>query len=107
MHCTLAEKDRLAAISPKSDRGFLFDGARNFHSALMLAARTTLAHASVFSTTNFARSAGELTNGSPPKSTIRLLIVGFARPTLISWLSLSIISGGVPLGAPMPIHPLA
>jgi hypothetical protein len=65
------EKDRLAAISPRSDRVFLSDGARNFHSALMLAARTTLAHASVFSTTNFARSAGELTNGSPPKSTIR------------------------------------
>jgi hypothetical protein len=42
-----------------------------FHSALMLAARTTLAHASVFSTTNFARSAGELTNASPPKSAIR------------------------------------
>lgn len=65
------KKDRLAAISPKSDRVFLSDGARNFQSALMLAARTTLAHASVFSTTNFARSAGELTNGSPPKSTIR------------------------------------
>ena len=57
------EKDRLAAIAPKSDRVFLSDGERNFHSALMLAARTTLAHASVFSATNFARSAGELTNG--------------------------------------------
>jgi hypothetical protein len=52
--------------------------ARNFsqfHSTLMLAARTILAHASVFSITNFARSAGELTNASPPKSVIRSLIV--------------------------------
>jgi hypothetical protein len=33
-------------------------------------------------------------------SASRALMAGFASPALISWLSLSMISGGVPLGTP-------
>src|SRR5215831_18761224 len=76
-------------------------------SALMPANFTTLAHFSVSSAISFTKSAGEPTSGVPPKSASRALIVGSARPALISLLSLSTMSAGVFLGAPMPVHKVA
>ena len=43
----------------------------------------------------------------PPRSASRALILGSARPALISLLSLSTISAGVAFGAPMPDQKLA
>src|SRR4029077_18356691 len=77
-------------------------GARGFYSGLMLAALITLPHFSVSSAMNLARSAGAIVIGTEPSSAIRALIAGSARPALICLLSLSIISGDVFLGAPMP-----
>src|SRR5262249_26089557 len=77
------------------------------HSGLMLAARITLAHFSVSSTMNFPNSAGEPTTGVPPTSASRALILGSARPALISLLSFSTISTGVAFGAPTPNQALA
>src|SRR5262245_29783123 len=77
------------------------------HSGLMLAARTTLAHFSVSSAMNLPNSAGDIGIGTPPRSASRFLIVGSARPALIASLSLSTISVGVFLGAPMPNQALA
>src|SRR5262249_16986263 len=75
-------------------------------SGLMLAARITLAHFSVYSAMNVPKSAGELANTVPLRSASRALILGSARPALISLLSLSMISAGVFLGAPTPCQPV-
>src|SRR6516162_1055713 len=77
------------------------------HSALMLAARITLAHFSVSSAMSLPKSAGDIGIGTPPRSASRALIVGSARPALIASLSLSTISAGVFLGTPMPYQKLA
>jgi hypothetical protein len=53
------------------------------YSALVLAARTTLAHFSVYSTMNLPNSAGEFENGVEPKSVIRPLILVSESPALI------------------------
>src|SRR5215472_10201164 len=76
-------------------------------SGLMFAARTTLPHFSVSSATSLPKSAGEPTSGVPPRSASRVLILGSARPALISLLSFSTISAGVAFGAPRPNQPLA
>src|SRR5262249_41403770 len=76
-------------------------------STLMLAARITLAHFSVSSAISFPNSAGESASAAPPRSASRALILGSARPALISLLSLSIICDGVFLGAPTPNQALA
>src|SRR5207247_2248748 len=68
------------------------------HSALMLRARMTLPHFSVSSAMSLPKSAGESASTSPPRSASRALILGSARPALISLLSLSTISVGVVLG---------
>ena len=68
------------------------------HSALMFAARTTLPHFSVSSAMSLPKSAGEPASTVPPRSASRALILGSARPALISLLSLSTISAGVCLG---------
>src|SRR5215472_6892697 len=91
-------------FSPNECYGIL-DGLPR-HSGLMLADRITLAHFSVSSAMSFPKSAGEPTNGVPPRSASRALILGSARPALISLLSLSMISAGVFLGAPTPNQPL-
>ena len=54
---------------------------RNY-SALIPAARITLAHFSVNSTMNLPNSAGELANGTPPRSTSRAVNFGSARAAL-------------------------
>src|SRR5262249_53540299 len=76
-------------------------GARPY-SALMLAARITLAHFSVSSAMSLPNSAGELATTPPPRSANRALVLGSVRPALMSLLSLSTISAGVFRGAQMP-----
>jgi hypothetical protein len=76
-------------------------------SALMLAARITLAHFSVSSAMSFPKSAGEPGSEAALRSANRALNLGSASPALISLLSLSIISTGVFFGAAMPLHVLA
>src|SRR5262249_10367457 len=56
----------------------------------------TLAHFSVSSAMRFPYSLGDSASTSPPSSAKRALIVGSARAALISLLSLSMISAGVP-----------
>src|SRR5262245_50850685 len=72
------------------------------YSGLMPANFTTLPHFVVSSAMNFAKSAGEPTNGAAPRSARRPFTFGSARPALISWFSLSTILAGVFLGAPTP-----
>ena len=72
------------------------------HSGLMPADLTTLPHFSVSSAMSLPKSAGEPASAVPPRSASRALILGSARPALISLLSLSMISAGVFLGAPTP-----
>ena len=52
-------------------------------------------------------AAGEPASALPPDSAIRALILGSARAALVARLSLSMISRGVPLGAPRPNQTLA
>jgi hypothetical protein len=72
------------------------------HSALMFANFTTLPHFSVSSAISLPKSAGVPGITVPPKSASRALILGSVRAALVSWLSVSMISAGVPLGAPRP-----
>src|SRR5262245_731391 len=75
--------------------------------ALRLPARTTLPHFSVSSAISLPQSAGEPGSGHAPMSASCPLSFGSASPALISRLSLSTISAGVPLGAHTPFHVLA
>src|SRR5262249_53420634 len=77
------------------------------HSGLMPADLITLAHFSVSSAISLLKSAGEPASPVPPRSASRALMLGSARPALISLLSLSTISAGVFLGAPIPYQTLA
>jgi hypothetical protein len=81
--------------------------AAGTYSGLMLAARITLPHFSVSSAISLPKSAGEPASTVPPRSAMRALILGSARPALISFLSLSMISMAVFLGAPRPYQALA
>jgi hypothetical protein len=65
---------------------------------------TTLPHFSVSSTMNLPNSSGELTNAWEPQLAINPLILGSARPALISLLSPSMISVGVFRGAPTQLQ---
>src|SRR5262245_12976659 len=76
-------------------------------SALTPANFTTLPHFSVSSAMSLPRSAGEPASKLPPISASCALILGSARPALISLLSLSTTSGDVFLGAPTPNQTLA
>src|ERR1043166_7788554 len=77
------------------------------HSALMFAARITLAHFSVSSAMSLPKSPGDPGSTVLPRSANRALILGSARPPFVSFFGLSMISAGVFLGAPMPSHTLA
>src|SRR5262245_6160075 len=88
-----------------SSTGFMEYRRRAEHySALMLADLITLPHFSVSSAMSLPKSAGVPGSTVAPKSASRALILGSARPALISWLSFSTISAGVFLGAPRPYH---
>src|SRR5215468_7237146 len=76
-------------------------------SALMPVNLTTLPHFSVSSAMSLPKSAGESASTSPPRSRSRALILGSARPALISLLSFSTISAGVAFGAQTPYQVLA
>src|SRR5206468_9742118 len=76
------------------------------YSGLMLADRITLPHLSVSSAMSLPKSLGDPGSAVPPKSASRALILGSARPRLISLLSLSTISLGVFLGATTLNHAL-
>src|SRR5262245_38310276 len=54
-----------------------------------------------------SNSAGDIGLGTLPSSARRALMAESARPALISLLSSVTISGGVPLGAPIPCQVLA
>src|SRR6516165_2733067 len=86
--------------------GFMEFPGRDY-SGLIPANLTTLPHFSVSSTISLLKSAGEPASTVPPRSTSRALILGSARPALISLLSLSTTSMGVFLGAPTPNQVLA
>jgi len=73
-----------------------------FHTGLMPANFTTLAHFAVSSATNFPNSAGVVDIGVTPMPTRLACILGSATTALISLLSFSMISVGVLLGAPIP-----
>src|SRR5262245_38178374 len=76
------------------------------YSALMLAARITLAHFSVSSAMSFPNPAGVSGSGTPPRSSSRCFILGSARAALISLLIISTMSDGVLLGEQLTDHPL-
>src|SRR5262249_33765851 len=76
------------------------------HSGLILAARITLAHFSVSSAISLPKSAGEPRIRIPPRSASRALSLGSERPALISLLSFSTMSAGVPFGALTPYQAL-
>src|SRR5262249_11195244 len=75
-------------------------------SALMPANLTTLPHFSVSSAMSFPKSAGESATTARPRSESRALILGSARPALISLFSFSTISAGVFFGVPTPVQKL-
>src|ERR1700722_5218655 len=64
------------------------------HSGLMLADLITCAHFSVSAAMILPKSAGEPANTAPPRSLIRVFILGSMSAALISLLSFSIISVG-------------
>jgi hypothetical protein len=93
-------KPVIAVIAPFAERALWNIGSRlPRHSGLMLAARITLPHFSVSSAMSLPKSAGEPGSTVAPRSTSRALILGSARAALISLLSLSTISVGVPNAA--------
>src|SRR4051794_15779512 len=63
--------------------------ALRYQSGLAPENLTTFAHFSVSSAINFPNSPGELANSPPPRSASCALILGSARPALISLFSLS------------------
>src|SRR5262245_3121550 len=90
----------------RNERYGIFGRGRANHSALMLAARITLAHFPVSSAMSLPKSLGEPGSSVPPRSARRAFILGSARAALISRLSLSTFSVGVFLGAAMPYSAL-
>ena len=97
----------VAGLAAFAEREIWNVGPGADYSALMLAARTTLAHFSVSSAMNLPNSAGEVWNTVLPRSANRAFITGLASAALISMLSLLMISAGVFRGAPMPKKVLA
>src|SRR5215469_5987457 len=75
--------------------------------ALMFAALITLPHFSVSSAMSLPKSAGDWASAVAPRSVRRALMLGSARPALISLFSLSMISVDVFLGTATPFQVLA
>src|SRR5262249_49079485 len=117
-HCVSSHRDHasgppdLATISNAAERLSstgrygIFGRGRADHSALMPANLTTLAHFSVSAATKLPKSEGEPAITVPPRSASRALILGSARPALISLFSFSTISAGVFFGVPTPVQKL-
>jgi len=114
-------KDFGAAAPPAEGRPPFFArsprGSRNgrlwnffagiFHCGLMPTAFTTGPHFSVSAATNLPKSVGVMGIGAWPNFANSAFKLASARPALISLFSLSIISAGVSLGAPIPSHVVA
>src|SRR6516225_7265230 len=78
------------------------------HCGLMPANLITLVHLSMFSAMNLANSSGEFgATATAPRSANRCLMFGSSTAALVCWLSVAMISPGVPLGTPKPIQPAA
>src|SRR6516225_10784281 len=97
-HGTAALGTRHAKLRPYHGVPF-----RTAHSALIFAARITLAHFSVSSASSLPKSADEPRSAVLPRSASLAIILGSARKLLVSLLSFSTISAGVFLGAPRPV----
>ena len=64
-------------------------------------------HFSVSPARSFPKAAGDIGIATAPSLTSCSLTLGLVRMALISLLSLLMISGGVPAGAPIPTQPVA
>jgi len=73
----------------------------------MFAVRITLPHFSISAAMCLPKSAGDPGSVVAPSSAIRDLNIASAIAALISWLSLTTISLGVPFGAQTPNHEVA
>ena len=104
-HTAVAARCQQRSLPPFAERDLWNAGPD--HSGLRPANFTTLAHFSVSSAMSLPKSAGDPASAVPPRSAIRAFIFGSARAALISLLSLSTISAGVPFGAPKPTQSLA
>ena len=92
---------------PRGSQDETLWNVRLHQSALAPENLITLAHFSVSVAMNLAKSEVEPGNTPAPRSANRAFNLGSTRPALISLLSLSTISAGVSLGAPMPCSALA
>src|SRR5262249_16183311 len=77
-------------------------GMRFVYSRLTPPSLITLAQLAVWGARRVPKSAGLPGTSMPPSSARRALTFGSAKAALISLLSLSMISGGVPFGALIP-----
>src|SRR5215471_4145372 len=93
----------LELLRKRSEERDLWNACRD-QSSLMPADLVTLAHFSVSSAMSFPNSVGVIGIGTSAKPASRSFILGSARPAVISLLTLSITSAGVPFGAPTPNH---
>src|ERR1700730_6043521 len=96
------------------DQGPIFETCDNLanggspdHPRLMLAARITLPHFSVSSAMSLPHSADDSASAVAPRSVRRALMLGSARPALISPFSFSMIPIDVFLGTATPFQVLA
>src|SRR5262249_3275025 len=99
-HSPLSANDFGALGAPHAEIRARGSPAR--YSGLILAARITWAHFPVSSAISVPKSAGEPASVVPPRAASCPLIFGSASSALISLLSVSTISAGVFLGAPIP-----
>src|SRR5215510_8587150 len=95
----------LSGVYTRGSRNGIY-GTSGDHSGLMPANLITFAHFSVSLAMRFLKAAGDSTRGVAPNPAMRAFILGSTRATLISLLSVSRMSTGVFLGAPMPNHTL-
>src|SRR5580704_1026143 len=77
------------------------------YSGLRFANLTTLPHFSISAAMKLPKSAGEPVITMAPNSASLPLSTESVSAALVSWLSLSMISAGVPVGAPMPAQDTA
>src|SRR6478672_239795 len=94
-------------VTTGSRNGRLWNNSRE-HSGLIPANLITLVHFSIFSAMNLANSFGELGGtATTPRAANLCWMFGSSTAALVCLLSVAMISGGVPLGAPKPIQAAA
>src|SRR5215468_2783311 len=106
MHCS-----KCLVASPNArdfaERDLWNMSSRLDHSGFAPENLITLLHFSVSSAMSLPKSVGDPGSMTPPSSASRALILGSASPALIAWLTLSMISAEVFLGAQIPFQLLA